>query len=339
LSERVPQRHSGQSQYCYRACLEPIAKKSDGTRTCFDLMQSCASKTHPPNISLGTITNDDLLARSEVGIRARVAAACEMLMKIENQSGKTLHHSPNDAIRIVPLHKAGAQAPAPTAAPKLVYRNGPLITSAEIFTIFWGSSWQQEPAASILAQMNQFFDFILTSSLMDQLAEYNVAGQSIGHGRRTGSITLPSPEPSASVTDQTIQQLLQREIASHAVFPQPSPNTLYFIFLPSGTVVVQGASSSCQQFCGYHDAIDSRIFYAVMPFPDCSGCLGSLARIDALTSTSSHELCEAITDPIPGQGWYDDANGEIGDICAWKSKKLGNFEVQLEWSNRAGKCL
>jgi hypothetical protein len=45
--------------------------------------------------------------------------------------------------------------------------------------------------------------------------------------------------------------------------------------------------------------------------------------IDALTSTSSHELCEAITDPIPGQGWYDDANGEIGDICAWKSKKLG----------------
>jgi hypothetical protein len=339
LSERVPLRHSGQSQSSYRARLEPIAKKSDESGTCFDLMQSCASKSHPPNISLGTITNDDLLARSDVGIRARVAAACEMLMKIENQSGKTSHHSPNDAIRIVPLHKAGAQAPAPTVAPKLVYRNGPLITSAEIFTIFWGSSWQQEPAASILAQMNQFFDFILTSSLMDQLAEYNVAGQSIGRGRRTGSITLPSPEPSASVTDQTIQQLLQREIASNAVFPQPSPNTLYFIFLPSGTVVVQGASSSCQQFCGYHDAIDSRIFYAVMPFPDCSGCLGSLAQIDALTSTSSHELCEAITDPIPGQGWYDDANGEIGDICAWKSKKLGNFELQLEWSNRADKCL
>jgi hypothetical protein len=151
LSERVPIRHSGQSQSSCRARLEPIAKKSDETGTCFDLMQSCASKSHPPNISLGTITNDDLLARSDVGIRARVAAACEMLMKIENQSGKTSHHSPNDAIRIVPLHKAGAQAPAPTVAPKLVYRNGPLITSAEIFTIFWGSSWQQEPAASILS--------------------------------------------------------------------------------------------------------------------------------------------------------------------------------------------
>jgi hypothetical protein len=262
-----------------------------------------------------------------------------MLMKIDNQSRKTSHHSPNDAIRIVPLHKPEAQALAPAAAPKLVYRNGPLITSVEIFTIFWGPDWQQEPSAGILAQMNQFFDFVLTSSLIDQLTEYNVAGQSIGHGIRTGSITLTAPAPSASVTDQAIQQLLQREISSNAAFPQPSSNTLFFVFLPSGTTVVQGGSSSCQQFCGYHDAIGSRIFYAVMPFPDCPGCLGGVAQLDALTSTSSHELCEAITDPIPGQGWYDDANGEIGDICAWKSKKLGNYAVQLEWSNRADKCL
>jgi hypothetical protein len=239
-------------------------------------------------------------------------------MKIENQSRKTPHQSSNDAIRIVPLHKPEAQALtlAPASAPKLTYRNGPLITSVEIFTIFWGSNWQQEPSAGILALMNQFFDLILTSSLMDQLSEYSV-----------------------SVTDQAIQQLLQREISSNAAFPQPSPNTLYFVFVPPGATVVQGGSSSCQQFCGYHDAIGDRIFYAVMPFPDCPGCLGGVAQLDALTSTSSHELCEAITDPIPGQGWYDDANGEIGDICAWKSKKLGNFAVQLEWSNRANKCL
>ena len=76
-----------------------------------------------------------------------------------------------------------------------------------------------------------------------------------------------------------------------------------------------------------------------MPYPDCSGCVGSLSAIDALTSTSSHELCEAITDPVPGQGWYDDQNGEIGDICAWQTKKLGAYTVQLEWSNNAGACI
>ena len=70
------------------------------------------------------------------------------------------------------------------------------------------------------------------------------------------------------------------------------------------------------------------------PTPGCSGCIGGLQPIDALTSTSSHELCEAITDPIPGAGWYDDTNGEIGDICAWQTKKIGNYPVQLEWSNR-----
>src|SRR6202051_4304778 len=138
-----------------------------------------------------------------------------MHMKIENQSRKTPHHSPNDAIRIVPLHKPEAQALAPVSAPKLTYRNGPLITSAEIFAIFWGSNWQQEPSAGILAQMNQVFDFILTGSLMDLLSEYSVAGQSIGHGKRTGSITLTTPAPSASVTDQAIQQLLQKEISGN----------------------------------------------------------------------------------------------------------------------------
>jgi hypothetical protein len=174
---------------------------------------------------------------------------------------------------------------------------------------------------------------------MDQLTEYSVAGQSIGHGKRTGTVTITTPAPSASLTDQAIQQFLQQEISSNAAFPQPSSNALYFVFVPPGITVVQGGSASCQQFCGYHDAIDGKILYAVMPFPNCAGCLGGVAQLDALTSTSSHELCEAITDPIPGEGWYDDANGEIGDICAWKSKKLGQFSVQLEWSNRAKKCL
>jgi hypothetical protein len=260
-------------------------------------------------------------------------------MKNDKQTGKTPHHSRNDAIRIVPLHKPEVQVRAPVFAPKLTYRNGPLIAAVEIFTIFWGSAWQQEPSAGILTQMNEFFDFVLTSSLMDQLSEYSVAGQTIGHGKRTGTITLTSPVPSASVSDAAIQQLLQQELSSIAAFPKPSPNTLYFVFAPPGTTVVQGGSSSCRQFCGYHEAIGSEIFYAVMPFPDCAGCLGGVAQIDALTATSSHELCEAITDPIPGQGWYDDANGEIGDICAWKSKKLGKFAVQLEWSNRSNKCI
>ena len=241
-------------------------------------------------------------------------------------------------IRVVPLHRPEAERIAPAVAPQLTYRGGPLLTAVEVFTIFWGAEWNQSPQSVIMKNINLFFDYILTSALMDQLGEYSVPGKNIGHGTRAGTAVLASPAPSAFVQDSEIQQLLQQEIASKNL-PAPNPNSLYFVFLPPGAQVVQGGSASCQDFCGYHDSTSGNIFYAVMPYPGCSGCAGGLTVADALTSTSSHELCEAITDPVPGQGWYDDNNGEIGDICAWKTRILGGYTIQLEWSTKAGSCV
>lgn len=231
-----------------------------------------------------------------------------------------------------------AAAPAPAKAPKLVYNNGPLITQAEVFTIFWGSAWRQSAQVDLISNLNSFFDYILTSPLIDQLAEYNVAKYQIGHGKRIGTITLATPDVSDTVDDATIQQMIQQQISAGAL-PPSNANLIYFIFLPNGVTVTQGGSASCQVFCGYHDAISNDIFYAVMPYPGCSGCTSGLAAMDALTVTASHELCEAITDPIPGEGWYDQQNGEIGDICAWQTKTLGQYTVQKEWSNQAGSCV
>jgi hypothetical protein len=148
-----------------------------------------------------------------------------------------------------------------------------------------------------------------------------------------------TPALGTTVTDGEIQQMMQQEILAGNV-PQPTANSLYFVYVPPGVKVVMGGSSSCVQFCGYHDQINRKIFYAVMPYPDCLGCTGSLSAFDALTSTSSHELSEAITDAIPGEGWYDWGNNmEIGDLCAWTTKTVGQYTVQLEWSNKANKCV
>lgn len=257
-----------------------------------------------------------------------------------------IYFAHGDPIRIVPLHlpdamkqpTAEAAALAPAAAPQLTYRNGPLLSNVEVFTLFWGPAWQSAQSA-LIAQVNAFFDFILTSELIDQLAEYSVPAYKIGHGKRTGTATLLTPRLRSSVSDSAIQHMLQFEIANNPAVAQPTPNTLYFVYLPPGVRVVQGGGASCQAFCGYHNDIAGQVFYAVMPFPGCTGCTGGLASFDALTTTSSHELCEAITDPIPGQGWYDDANGENGDICAWKTRKIGAYTVQLEWSNKLGSCV
>ncbi len=233
-------------------------------------------------------------------------------------------------IQIVPLRDA---LEAPAQNPKLTYRGGRLLTSVRVFTFFWGAAWQQDPQSGLLAQLNGFFDYVLTSPLMDQLAEYSVDGLTIGHGTRTGTATITDGPTGSSVTDADVQVFIQGQVA------QPDSEGLYFVFLPPGVSVSLDGSLSCSSFCGYHSGINGTTFYAVMPYPDCSGCVGGLALLDALTSTSSHELCEAITDPIPGQGYYDDQNGEIGDICAWQTRQLGAYTVQLEWSNSAGRCI
>jgi hypothetical protein len=244
-----------------------------------------------------------------------------------------------DSIRVVPLRLPDEMLAAPAAAPQLTYRGGPLIGAVEVFTVFWGAAWQRAPQSGMVDQVNGFFDYILTSPLIDQLAEYTVPAYTIGHGKRIGTVTLTAPALHHSVSDHAIQHMLEHQIATNNAFPQPSPDTLYFVYLPPGVKVTQGGGASCQVFCGYHNDINGQTFYAVMPYPGCAGCTGGLAPFDALTATSSHELCEAITDAIPGQGWYDDANGEIGDICAWKTKVVGAYTVQLEWSNKANACI
>ena len=241
----------------------------------------------------------------------------------------------SNPIRIVPLHGAALAAPAPK--PELTYRGGPLLANVEVFTLFWGAAWQQD--ADLMQQLNQFYDTILASALIDQLGEYSVPSMPISHGTRAGTINLANPAPPSSMTDSDVQQFLQSQIAAQNGVPPPTSTSLYFIYLPSGVTVSLDGGASCSSFCGYHQDISGHIYYAVMPYPDCTGCVGGMQVFDALTSTSSHELCEAITDPVPGTGWYDDSNGEIGDICSWQTKAVAGYTVQLEWSNAAGRCV
>ncbi|MGH7877340.1 MAG: hypothetical protein ACRENM_06685 [Candidatus Dormibacteraceae bacterium] len=260
-------------------------------------------------------------------------------MTFEFDATSTALAGRGDALRIVPLDLPDVLVSPPTAKPVLTYRGGPLLSNVEVFTIFWGSAWQKAPQSTMVDQLNGFFDRILTGPLLEQLAEYSASGKTIGAGRRSGSTSVASTAVQTTVTDGAIQHMLRQQIALGSALPQPGPNVLYFVYLAPGTAVTSQGSRSCTSFCGYHNDITGQIFYAVMPYAGCRGCLGGLQAFEALTSTSSHELCEAITDPIPGQGWYDDQNGEIGDICAWRTKTVDGYTVQMEWSNQQGACV
>jgi hypothetical protein len=267
--------------------------------------------------------------------------------------------APGEHVRVVPLHHpkpsvtidglkkmreegerdlfdGKPHAVAPDA--HLTYRKGPLLPNVEVFTIFWGALWgTSAKSTALMKKLNKFFAAILVSPAIDQLAEYSVPGQKLGHGSLTGTALIHANAPVKSITDSAIKTQVKLWIKTKAV-PKNTKNTLYFIYLDPGIVSIMGGSKSCQNYCGYHDHVGGA-YYAVMPYPTCSGCLGGMSAFNALTGTSSHELCEAVTDPVPGAGWYDDHDGEIGDICAWNFKKVAGYTVQLEWSNKQGKCL
>jgi len=264
----------------------------------------------------------------------------------------------SEFIRIAPLHHPktnvdlkelgkGAEdtelleMPLPTAPPppKLVYHHGPLIPQVKVYTIFWGKNWKSTPAfVKLEKSINQFFKDILVSSLIDQLAEYNTPTYTIKHGSLTGSKVITANAPGSVITDAAIQMQLKAWIAAHTI-PAWDKNTLYFIYMDKGVSVHMGGGASCTAFCGYHNHIAKKDYYAVMPFPGCAGCLGGLSVLNAITGTSSHELCEAITDAVPGTGWYDNVHGEIGDICAWTFKTVAGHNVQKEWSNSMNACV
>src|SRR5690348_2196697 len=114
-------------------------------------------------------------------------------------------------IRVVPLHPSGrligAAGPAAAAAQR-TYRKGPLLANVKVFTIFWGSNWQQSGQSGTVDQINSFFDEILSGPLMDQLSEYRVPAYEIGYGSHIGTLNVDSPDPSDNVDDSDIQSML-----------------------------------------------------------------------------------------------------------------------------------
>jgi Phosphate-induced protein 1 conserved region len=94
-----------------------------------------------------------------------------------------------------------------------------------------------------------------------------------------------------------------------------------------------------------------------MPYADTKYCWGNYsspngaADADAAASVASHELTEAITDPLL-DAWYSSTGAEIGDLCAWKfgsnawdsnnANQMWNghyYELQLEYSNHVNDCV
>src|SRR5262249_16047080 len=109
--------------------------------------------------------------------------------------------------------------------------------------------------------------------------------------------------PQIIVSNAAIQAELARLI--HAgLLPAEDGNNLYFVHLPARVQVVDPLmGTSCTDYGAFHDSFDldgHPTFYALMP--ECGGeCAGASCDLfEGLTTSASHELIEAVTDPNVG---------------------------------------
>ncbi|MBZ5639363.1 MAG: hypothetical protein LAO51_11510 [Acidobacteriia bacterium] len=265
--------------------------------------------------------------------------------------------------RTVPVAPTAPEVSA--AAIDLVYFGGPVLSGVEVLQVIWGSGTYLDGVANggttTSTRLGDFYHAVTLSPYLDWLCEYDTHTQAIGRGGFGGTIKItPSAANGGStVTDDQIQSELVAQIGAGAL-PFPGANTLYMIDFPAGTTILLGSSRSCVDFCGYHGtgSVDGQFFYyAVLPnFTAGSGCALGCGRdptlFNDLTSTASHEMVEAITDPAvgvatvfgPPLSWYDPINGEIGDICNQIHSNLAGsdgvtYVVQNEWSDALAGCI
>lgn len=215
-----------------------------------------------------------------------------------------------------PSFRPSLEALEDRCVPTVDYFGGPVIPHVEVNTLFLGQQWVPSSPNndSVIGYgMNAYLQSIVNSPYMDMLSQYGVGRGSFGS---SGTEWLTNdPYMQASMDDYDplsngmteLQNMLVNAIGQGGLAP-PNANQLYIVFLPPGEQVLGPMGQwNTQAFLGYHDSFNSpygRINYAVLPFPGGPnpGVNGTPTAFDSLTTIVSHELSEAVTDPIPWHG-------------------------------------
>lgn len=223
----------------------------------------------------------------------------------------------------------------------VTYHGGQLLSNVEVQAAYLGSDWSTNSALSTQkANVEGFLSYIVQSPYMDMMTQ---AGYNVARGTAdVGVVDNLTLNKSAGITDFQIQRELQALVRSSQL-TTPDANRLYVVFVEPGVAVTDGASSSATSFLGYHGAFagtdaagkPADLHYAVIPYPGSpnpsSSSQGFASVFDEVTSVTTHELSEAVTDPNVNYkqiGWYDDQrNGEIGDLTR-RNSVLNGYVVQ-----------
>jgi hypothetical protein len=215
--------------------------------------------------------------------------------------------------------------------PQLTLHSQSVWASPELVTItYQGFQWAD--------QVEAFGDFLPSSQWLQTVgSEYGVTGAT-----HLQKVRVPNPAP-GSTTDGAIVGFLLNQVKV-GTLPKPGPahpNLVYLVYFPSTTTIDDGSGTKMcvGGYSGYHATNYlsgglNEFGYAVLA--DCT------SNLDDLTSTASHEVIEAATDPDDGwyldpdptDAWYGLVYAEAADLCEYEyNVSEGGFALQRSWSN------
>ncbi len=217
----------------------------------------------------------------------------------------------------------------------IVYNGGPLWKAGyQWVNVFWGSFWEG----------NSWIDTI-DRAVVDIESDVSYSGGLKQYGVGVGSLKghyLITENPPAVVTSEDTGNSILSWIKVSAV-PDVGIAGAYNILLPPGVSATLSGSSSCVQFCDYHDSASgsSGPFFTCEPYPCATGCNQCTSDpFDTLTQGLSEEMVELKTDMDPGTGWVI-GNEELCDYCdsSYVCNRLPSGEYVNAWYDRStGSC-
>ncbi len=223
----------------------------------------------------------------------------------------------------------------PTTLPQVLPTQG-AISQPHIVPIFF-------PNNTLRTQLTSYVqNYVARSASYAVMAEYGVTSTTVGTAVQLAT------SPPASVTDDDIQALIAARVGD-GTFPVANGRTIYVLFYPQGTTINRPSGKSCVDFGAYHGWTKvggQDAPYAVIP--QCSST-SQPGTLPALTVATSHEITEAVTDPIgvslnemndPYALWFAPFSGnEVADMCEWLSDtavtEVGIGTSARIWSNAA----
>jgi hypothetical protein len=306
-----------------------------------------SSSNDEPHVDASAPSIDAPVARPDAHIADDAHATPDGGARDSGRAVEASTHDASDA-RVGP-DAAALDAPVGTAqpAPQVPDLGGAVIATPKIQLIAYSEDPMLTAAGAFITQLGS------TTEWATQTSEY-----AVGAFTQLPTIAIDGTPP-ASLDDNSgnptpFEQTLATNLSGTSpAWGAADPNTIYVFLLPLGTNISSGGNC-CTDFLGYH--YDAPVGSISVPYAivcDCAPQAGDpTTALEYVTTTESHEMVEAATDPFPDSNpayaqtddadfiWTYVTGGEVADMCEYNTDSNyappgATYELQRSWSNTA----